>query len=208
MNIFYDPSITKAWHVDPLKILSKPDWSSLIVPHLGLPTLSIDVEAKLVQLTLYETGGHYTQALSPQTEFGRNCKKYNEIVLVANFPFYNFRNNWNGNPSIASGRRPRRWTLVCAVQRKKENVRNSIKQRTTILSSGILRKLQTINGTHNARMEDSSHFQSCVEKCQHRHTSRYPEFSHGPQRSRRSPLPMDYFSRKKPMFSRERCHGD
>ena len=68
-NIFFDPSIIKAWHVDPLKVLSKPDWSSLIVPHLGLPISSINLEAKLVQVALYETGGHYTQAFT-QIECG------------------------------------------------------------------------------------------------------------------------------------------
>jgi len=43
---------------------------SLAMNHLGLPSELMDVQAKLQQLILYESGGHYHRTMEYEKEYG------------------------------------------------------------------------------------------------------------------------------------------
>ncbi len=71
-NQFLDPLKIQALKIEASKVLlpKELDLSSLIVSHLGLPVASINVQAKLAKLILYETGGHYKRDYNFEKKMG------------------------------------------------------------------------------------------------------------------------------------------
>ena len=70
--MYFDPSIIKALQIDSFQILepSGLDLSPLIIRKLGLETQSVNIQAKLEKLVLYEVDGHYKRDLNSENEFG------------------------------------------------------------------------------------------------------------------------------------------
>ena len=73
-NSFLDPFIRKAIQINSSKIISTApenlDLSSHVLRLLDLPPELMEIEAKLDQLILYETGGHYKHVLDSKKETG------------------------------------------------------------------------------------------------------------------------------------------
>ena len=71
----FDSSVVDYQEIESYKILSTTpsslDLSSLIIRQLGLPTASMDVEAKFEKLVIYETGGHNKQNLHYEKTLGK-----------------------------------------------------------------------------------------------------------------------------------------
>ena len=71
----FDSSVVDYQEIESYKILSTTpsslDLLSLIIRQLGLPTASMDVEAKFEKLVIYETGGHNKQDFYYEKTFGK-----------------------------------------------------------------------------------------------------------------------------------------
>ena len=69
LNKVIDPTVQKGWQIDPLKVSAVPDNDfkektvpalvNLAMACLGLSTAAVTVEAHLVQVLRYESGGHF-----------------------------------------------------------------------------------------------------------------------------------------------------
>ena len=74
-NKIFDSSVVNYQEIDSFKVLSTMPaslaLSSLIIHQLGLPRASMDIEAKLEKLVIYETGGHNMKDYNIEKTFGK-----------------------------------------------------------------------------------------------------------------------------------------